>query len=513
MSRRVLVADGDSGRADTIARAFSEQGFSVRTVAHGAAALEAALEDVPDAVVCQLDLPLITGFRLAAILRANPRTRAAKLVYLGDTSADAERRDLGGPVLVPPVHPGAVLTCVEAELGEAPENPSGGALAADNAGQLTQLPLSDVLELFHVSRKTGAVEVVRGLGRTRRQVGRIVLREGDVIDASIGDTKGKKALFRLLTWNQGSFSFRPGPIEGAAGIATPTRALLSEGLRQVREWERIAVDLPPMGATVTLGAQAEALAGDFHPLTREVLGALSRHERVEDVVDACEAPDYQVLRTLQALIQRGLVGTTPEPGALGLARDLEFFDAEHATRLREWLELDRPGGLARRDAKVVVLSAHSETLRDFVALLARLPGAVLDDRLDVGTIGTEDLTVLGTVSVDAEVGLEFVHVPSGDTFAPIWPVAGHGALATVVLLASPLGLAVAEVRAACAQLASGPSARTFHLLLLGKDERPTPEELRANLAVADETSLFLLPLENSERADVLMRELLERVLP
>ena len=213
------------------------------------------------------------------------------------------------------------------------------------------------------------------------------------------------------------------------------------------------------------------------------------------------------------MIQRGLVGTTPEPGALGLARDLEFFDAEHATRLREWLELDRPGGLARRDAKVVVLSAHSETLRDFVALLARLPGAVLDDRLDVGTIGTEDLTVLGTVSVDAEVGLEFVHVPSGDTFAPIWPVAGHGALATVVLLASPLGLAVAEVRAACAQLASGPSARTFHLLLLGKDERPTPEELRANLAVADETSLFLLPLENSERADVLMRELLERVLP
>jgi len=511
VSRRVLLADGNAGRSNAIAQVFSDHGFSVRAVDQGAAALEAALAEVPDAVVCQLDLPLIAGSRLAAILRANPRTRDTKLVYLGDGPADAERRDLGGPVLVPPIQPGAVLTCVEAELGDAAERTASGKATA--AGQLTQLPLADVLELFHVSRKTGAVEVVRGLGRTRRQVGRVVLQEGDVIDAQVGDARGKKALFRLLTWNQGSFSFRSGRVESPVAITTPTRALLGEGLRQVREWERIAVDLPPLGATVTLGATPESPPGDFHPLTREVLAAVTRYARVEEVVDGCEAPDYQVLRTLQTLIQRGSVEITPEPGALGLARDPEFFDAEHAARLRDWLELERPGALARRDAKVVVLSANAEALRDFVALLARLPGGTLDTHLDRDRIGAEDLRVLGRVCVDAEVGLELVHVPGGDSFAPIWPVAAHGALATIVLLTNPLGLAVAEVRAACERLAADPCARTFHLLLLAKDERPAPEALRENLGLADEASLLLLPLEHAERADALMRELLERVLP
>ena len=76
-------------------------------------------------------------------------------------------------------------------------------------GQLAQLPLADLLQLFHVSRKTGTVEVVHGLGTGRRQIGRVVLRGGDVVAAAVGSVNGEKALFRLLAWDRGSFAFKP----------------------------------------------------------------------------------------------------------------------------------------------------------------------------------------------------------------------------------------------------------------------------------------------------------------
>lgn len=513
MSTRVLVADGDTARAAVIEQACIQRGFATRVVHHGAAALEAALSELPDVVVCQIALPLIDASRLRGILRANPHTRDVKLVYLGDQAADAATQGLGGPIVMPPIDPVQVATRIEAGVGAPPEDRQPRDRESGSSGQLTELPLAEVLQLFHARRKTGTVEVVRGLGRTRRQVGRVMLRAGDVVEASIGDAHGKKALFRLLAWNRGNFSFRPGPVETLLGIETPTRALLSEGLRQVREWERIAADLPALTANVSVREPPDALPDQLHPLTQAVLSHVEHETRVEDVIDACTAPDFQVLRTLQTLIQQGTLQISPEPGTLDLAPNVPSFDAEHATRLREWLELECPGALPQRDAKVVVVSARSESVRDFAALLARLPDAELSGRLEAESPAFEDLVLLGRVRIDSDVGVEFVHVPTDGAFAPIWPLAGHGALATLVVLAGPLGPAVESVRAASRTLAMDPSARIFYLMLLGKGERPAPEEIQQHLASADAGSLFLIPMHRADKTDLMLREMLERILP
>ena len=40
-----------------------------------------------------------------------------------------------------------------------------------------------------------------------------------------------------------------------------------------------------------------------------------------------------------------------------------------------------------------------------------------------------------------------------------------------------------------------------------------PDALRENLSLFDESSLFLIPLENLAKASVLLRELFGRILP
>lgn len=67
-----------------LAEACRASGMPSKVVSHGAAALELALSSQPALVVAQVDLPLVDGFKLAEILRANPRTRSARFLFLAE---------------------------------------------------------------------------------------------------------------------------------------------------------------------------------------------------------------------------------------------------------------------------------------------------------------------------------------------------------------------------------------------------------------------------------------------
>ncbi len=520
MNVRVLIADGDQQRGQAIADACGRLGLVCRLTSHGAAALETSLGEVPNALICQLQLPLIDGAKLGAILKANPRTQHMSIIYLADHLVDAERKDLGWPIVAPPIDPDAVAAAIENELvgrGHRRQSATNALGTGDQSssveGDLSELPLADLLQLFHVSRKTGTIEVSQSLGRNRRQLGRIVLRGGDVVAAAVGPIEKEKAFFRLLSWDRGSFSFKPEVADLETSIHTPTRALLREGERQLGEWARMAVDLPPMSASVTLKIPRSSLPSVIHPLTQEVLVVLDLYSRVEDVVDHCSFPDYQVLRTLHTLVQRGMVDLQHQPEAAILARDVRLFSGARTARLREWLEIDRPGMPSHRDAKLVIVASNAEAIRDFSGLLGRLPGVELDSELFEKGVDLDDLVTFGRVTVDPDVGIELVHVPASERFRSVWPMAGHAALATLLLLSSPVSESIQQVRQISQSLAQQASSRIYHLLLLEKGERVSPDDLRQNLSIVDEGSLFLIPVENAEKAGVLLREMFGRILP
>ncbi len=518
MSALVLIADGDQKRALRIAEACRASGLECKLTSHGAAALETALGELPAVLVAQLDLPLIDGPQLAAILRANPRTQPTRILFVSERAEATARKDLPGRLIAAPVDPDEVAKGVRALLAErdgvAP--PAQEPIAGDGIveGDLAQIALADLLQLFHVSRETGKFEVLRELDPGRPARGEIVLRDGDVIAASVDSALGEKALYRLLAWDRGRFTFRPGPVADTASIQRPTRALLREGKRHVEECSRLAVELPPLSAHVTLSIQRSALPNVIHPLTQEVLVVLELYSRVQDVVDHCAYPDYQVLRTLHTLIRRGMVELRRGPGpAQKASADIGLFSAAHVARLREWLELGIPRGTPVRDAKLLVVASDSGATRDFVRMLARLPGVAIDERFTTGSYSADDLTPIGRIAVDADLGIELLHTPIAPRFAPLWPVAGHAALGALFLLSGPASRAVEAVRPTLEALRRLPRARTFSLLLLEKGERMVPEEVRENLSLLDQGSLFLIPLESFEKSSSLLREMLQRVLP
>jgi CheY-like chemotaxis protein/signal transduction histidine kinase len=93
-SARLLVIDDDEADRYLIARSLRKLGYEVRTATDGAAGIEAARNDPPDALVVDLRMPGIDGLDVLEQLRCDPTTRDLPIVVhtgLGPESLEALR--------------------------------------------------------------------------------------------------------------------------------------------------------------------------------------------------------------------------------------------------------------------------------------------------------------------------------------------------------------------------------------------------------------------------------------
>jgi hypothetical protein len=164
-----------------------------------------------------------------------------------------------------------------------------------------------------------------------------------------------------------------------------------------------------------------------------------------------------------------------------------------------------------RDARLLVVASDPAGSREFSRLIANLPGAAMRD--NSRSDSSDRLGVLGRLAVDDEVGIEFTEVPADPRFSALWPLAGHGAVGILMVLSGPVAAALEAARPAFETLRALPRARIFHLLLLEKEGGVEADALRENLSVFDDSSLFLVPIRKDGTAEVLLREMLVRILP
>ena len=95
MTARVLVADDDRAIRESLERALQIEGYDVVTVSNGAAALTAARETSPDAMVLDLMMPAVDGLTVCRVLRAEAdRTPILMLTARTETSDRVAGLDL-----------------------------------------------------------------------------------------------------------------------------------------------------------------------------------------------------------------------------------------------------------------------------------------------------------------------------------------------------------------------------------------------------------------------------------
>jgi CheY-like chemotaxis protein len=510
----VLVADGNRTRGRSIVSSCRAGGAEAQYVETGSAALEAALLEAPQLVVVAVDLPLIDGTRLAEILRANPRTADTRCLFLGRLPgrpvspfdevmpASARAEDVASQV-------GTML----ARQSRMDAVRRESAARREVEGRLGQIPLADLIQLFHANRRSGVIELSRTRPDGARDAGAVWMHDGDVVHASAGaHVQAEKALFRLLAWRDGRFTFTADATTPAMTIDAPTRVLLLEGLRQLDERERARSGLPALSARVRLAVARSEIPHAVHPVTQEVLLLLEMYDGVADIVDHCSHPDYQVLRTLATLLERGLLALSEEPPDAQRSRDTEL-DPAAVRRLHDWLQGGRPDGTPLGAAKLLLAAADREALRDFLGVLASLPGFTAAPDFERGTLGPDDVGPLARLRLGEGSELELIQMPSAEVFAPLWPVLAHRSLAVLLLHTQPAEQSDARLAPIAQALGTRPGPAVVRVMLLRKGERVAADELQRRLGQLDHTSLFLLPLENGKDPHSLLTTLIHQVLP
>ncbi len=91
--RRILVVDDNVDAAETMAMLLDLSGYEARAAFSGQEALAMAQGFRPELVFLDIGLPGMNGYEVAAKLRADPATRAVKLIALtGWGTGDDQRK-------------------------------------------------------------------------------------------------------------------------------------------------------------------------------------------------------------------------------------------------------------------------------------------------------------------------------------------------------------------------------------------------------------------------------------
>lgn len=121
MPKRIVVADDESHILHVVSMKLSNAGYQVLTAMDGEEALELCRNELPDLLITDYQMPIMTGLEVCQALRQDVRTRGIPVLMLTARGFDLEQTQMSQvgirEVLSKPFSPREVLAKVQEVLG------------------------------------------------------------------------------------------------------------------------------------------------------------------------------------------------------------------------------------------------------------------------------------------------------------------------------------------------------------------------------------------------------------
>ncbi len=431
--KKILLVDSDPAERAEITRVLERVGYRLIPVEDGAVAINKAIAEPPDMIITAVEMSLVDGFKLCQLLRSNPATQGIPFVFL--TEKETNPRNLGEfirPVddfILKPFKGEELLGRVN-NLFYRRDKVHEVAVEADRsvAGTLTEIALVDLLQIFKMNRKTGVLSV-----KSDGQSGMVFIRDGTVINARLGKVSGPKAIFRLVTWQRGTFEFKPGVAATEVKIHQPTENIVMEGLRQFDELNRVSDKLPPRRAVLRLMKSFKGPESKLRPVTREVLKLLGYFTRVEDVLDNATFPDLEVYETLMTLIDHGVVEVMKEEESLPAGAISPLLGLEESLKIGYFLGVGQGETRQQWSGKALIFAQGPDHLGLFLERARVLPDFRLEDEAAEDPREYAGIGIKASISIMDTISIIFLSLPARAGFEPLWRAFRPRALGAILL--------------------------------------------------------------------------------
>jgi len=305
---RVLLVDRE-GLSPPISGALARAGHEVQVVTDAQAALESAEQDTVEVILCQADLPDMSGFELCRRLRGLPQTAHLPVLILAAEDDAAAAFAAGADDFCPrPSATEELLARVRAAWAR--RRASSGEGPAGLRGDLACLAVPELLQVLHLARSSGCLTVTEEREAVRC---RLWLEQGEVAAVDLGGGPDERrcpeeqALAAVAAWHEGSFVFdstvRAGGRVGGRGM----RALLLEVSELLDRVEAGGTAADEAGASPALLPESRTVAG--FPSATAAYAAVAR--QVGQVRDRLKAEAFD------ALVARRVTGRSAPPAVVG----------------------------------------------------------------------------------------------------------------------------------------------------------------------------------------------------
>ncbi len=370
---------------------FLQRAKHPHTIAtNGAKAMELALDNLPSLVIVDCQLPLIEGSHLFRILRNNPYTSDVPFLFISNRPLDIKGFNVGVDIFV-------TRPFLWEELHEQIKRSLACSVSArkmgdkEIQGRLSRAPLVDILQMLHMNKNEGELNLTKG-----DLQGAVYLKDGEIYNAVCGKVEREKALFRLLTWKDGVFEYRPLRLTLERKIQSRTEHLLMEAMRQLDELENSKDKFPSINLRIGPDVDTNALPTGLKPVMYEVLKLVEYYPRVGDVIEHCSFTDYEVYSTIANLLGRDILKKLDMEDDKTSTGHQAVTPAQ-AIKIKEKVISNWSGMMLADYGKIMILSSSPDLVKALAHTLKFLPDFSLNSKSPIVRGGVESSRVIGEI--------------------------------------------------------------------------------------------------------------------
>lgn len=183
-------------------------------------------------------------------------------------------------------------------------------------GDLTDFPLTDIIQLLALSKKNGAVRII-GRRNDGEHEGWLYFRDGHIVDARLGRFTPLEAAYSLFTFSAGSFEFMEHVRSANTSITASNEVIIMEGINRQDTWMQIEAALPPMNMVPQIASNPAASNDDIE-IGGDVWRILTMIDGTRSIADLAEQSGLGEVYTAEIvvkLLQAGLIAEQTESPA------------------------------------------------------------------------------------------------------------------------------------------------------------------------------------------------------
>jgi hypothetical protein len=175
-------------------------------------------------------------------------------------------------------------------------------------GDISEFPLTDIIQLVDLSKKTGAVHI-EGQRGTHKLEGWIYFRDGKIIGAEIPGLAPLESIYTFFTVSSGPFHLYDGINLEQPTITVSNEVIIMEGIMRQDAWAEIQERVPSLGMVPRLIPNPASGTTEINLEAEEwrVLTMVNGKNTVAQIAQRSGLGEFRTCQIIAELLQSGLI--------------------------------------------------------------------------------------------------------------------------------------------------------------------------------------------------------------